>query len=90
MMGCRSAPTQRNLRHRPGFCVHIKPYHIAAFRPAASDSPESAEWHLPQELLQSENDRLRAENATLKSALRAAGNMIGPYITPQKGEPPRR
>jgi hypothetical protein len=31
-------------------------------------------------LLAVENERLRAENATLKSALKAAGRIVAPYV----------
>ena len=60
---------------------HIEPYHV--IKPAADD-------HLENNLLQSENERLHREVTTLRAALKAAGRVLGPYIDPRKGEPPRR
>jgi hypothetical protein len=64
----------------------LDPYHVSAFKPAATDD------HLENNLLAVENERLRAENAILKSALRAANRITSPYAdqrTPS-GTPPRR
>jgi hypothetical protein len=48
----------------------------AANSPAAiADDPL-----IERELLQSENARLRKENTTLRSTLRAAGRLITPYL----------
>jgi hypothetical protein len=44
--------------------------------PAAAASDTVVE----RELLESENDRLKRENAALKSALRTAGKVLGPYL----------
>jgi hypothetical protein len=57
---------------------HIEPYHV--IKPAADDPSQRADTHIASELLQAENDRLRRENDSLKSALRAAGRVISPYI----------
>ena len=56
----------------------LDPYHVSAFKPAAAPS-EPADRHIVPELLQAENDRLRRENATLKSALKAASRIVAPY-----------
>jgi hypothetical protein len=40
----------------------------------------AADDHLERQLLSSEVDRLRRENAQLKSALRTAGKVLGPYL----------
>ena len=41
----------------------------------SADLSERAGQHFERELLQSENDRLRRENTTLRSALKAASRM---------------
>jgi hypothetical protein len=46
----------------------------------AADPSERADQHIEHELLQSENDRLRRENALLKSALKTAGRVLAPYL----------
>ena len=53
-------------------------------------SSPTADDHLENNLLQSENERLHREVTTLRAALKAAGRVLGPYIDPRKGEPPRR
>jgi hypothetical protein len=70
--------------------VHKEPYHLNCYKPAAADPSEPADRHIVPELLAVENYRLRKENATLKSALKAAGRVIGPYINPPSSTPPRR
>jgi hypothetical protein len=59
--------------------MHTEPYHN--FKPAAADD------HLENNLLAVENERLRRENATLKSALKAANRITSPYADER---PPRR
>ena len=70
--------------------MHKEPYHLNCYKPTDADPSEPADRHIVPELLAVENDRLRKENATLRGALRAAGKVIGPYIDPHKGAPPRR
>jgi hypothetical protein len=45
----------------------------------SADLSERADQHLERELLQSENDRLRRENTTLRSAMKAASRIVAPY-----------
>ena len=79
----RLAARRRRSVHRRGMPPGIRPmpldpYHVSAFKPAAAPS-EPADRHIVPELLQAENDRLRRENATLKSALKAASSIVAPY-----------
>jgi hypothetical protein len=50
----------------------------------------AADHNIETELLAIENERLRAEVRTLRSTLKAGGRVIGPYIDPHNGAPPRR
>jgi hypothetical protein len=53
---------------------------ISAFEASRPQPHESAADHVERDLQAVENDRLRRENAALKSALRAAGRVLSPYI----------
>jgi hypothetical protein len=44
------------------------------------DRHETADQHVERDLLTVENECLRRENASLRSALRAAGRLIAPYL----------
>jgi hypothetical protein len=52
---------------------------ISAFEASRPQPHESADQHIERDLQAVENDRLRRENAALRSALRAANRVIAPY-----------
>jgi hypothetical protein len=52
---------------------------ISAYQAARPQPHETADQHVERDLLSVENDRLRRENAALRSALRAANRVIAPY-----------
>jgi hypothetical protein len=52
--------------------MHTAPYHNYKPDPAADD-------HIESNLLAVENERLRRENASLRSALKAANRITSPY-----------
>jgi hypothetical protein len=61
--------------------MHVKPYHLAAFKPdASSDHRGAADDHLENHLLTEENDRLKTELKRAESALRAAAKVLSPYL----------
>jgi hypothetical protein len=53
---------------------------ISAYQAARPQPHETADQHVERDLLSSENDRLRRENAALRSALKAANRVIAPYV----------
>jgi hypothetical protein len=87
---CRSARAQHLAAPRRrsvtcttvrGSAVHVKPYHVAAFKPADADDPRgAADDHYENHLLTEENRRLKDELKRAESALRVAAKVLGPYL----------
>jgi hypothetical protein len=54
---------------------------ISAFEAGRPQAHETADQHIERDLQAVENERLRRENAALKSAIKAAGRVLSPYTT---------
>jgi hypothetical protein len=88
-----AAPRRRGIRYgasSPGDPDMSDP--ISAHQASLTRPHETADQYVERDLLSVENERLRREVASLRSALRAANRITSPYADerPRNGLPPRR